>query len=89
MLKKTVVVLYVLLAAVLAGATFLEHAFGTSFTNGHIYHTCWFCCLWGALSVAAVMALVRFRLWRRFPVLLLHGSLLIILGGAFLTYLTG
>ena len=89
MLKKTVVVLYVLLAAVLAGATFLEHAFGTSFTNGHIYHTYWFCCLWGALSVAAVMALVRFRLWRRFPVLLLHGSLLIILGGAFLTFLTG
>ena len=50
--KNVWVVLYVVLMGVLAIATFLEHAYGTTFVQTHIYHACWFCGLWGALDVA-------------------------------------
>ena len=46
--KNVWVVLYVVLMGVLAIATFLEHAYGTTFVQTHIYHACWFCGLWGA-----------------------------------------
>ena len=48
--KNLWVVLYVVLMGVLAIATFLEHAYGTTFVQTHIYHACWFCGLWGALA---------------------------------------
>ena len=44
--KNVWVVLYVVLMGVLAIATFLEHAYGTTFVQTHIYHACWFCGLW-------------------------------------------
>lgn len=87
--KNVWVVLYVVLMGVLAIATFLEHAYGTTFVQTHIYHACWFCGLWGALAFGLVRACGECRLWKRLPVLWWHGSLLVILGGAMLTYLTG
>ena len=87
--KNVWVVLYVVLMGVLAIATFLEHAYGTTFVQTHIYHACWFCGLWGALAFGLVRACGKCRLWKRLPVLWWHGSLLVILGGAMLTYLTG
>ena len=38
--KNVWVVLYVVLMGVLAIATFLEHAYGTTFVQTHIYHAC-------------------------------------------------
>ena len=88
--KAVVVALYGLLVAVLAAATFVEQARGTAFVEEHVYHAYWFCGLWGALAVAVVVACVRYRGWRaRFPALLLHGSFLVILAGALLTFATG
>ena len=80
-MKRLILVSYVALVVVLAVATFVEQARGTAFIGEHVYHTAWFCALWGLLAVLTLVACIRLRLWRRVPLLLLHGSFLVILGG--------
>ncbi len=88
-MKRLILIIYVTLVVVLAVATFVEQARGTAFIGAHVYHTHWFVLLWGVLAVCTVVACVRMRLWRRVPLLLLHGSFLVILGGALITFLWG
>lgn len=85
-LKRLLIAVYICLVCLLAIATFLEQACGTDFVEKYIYHTFWFCCLWGILAALAVMALIRRQLWKHLPTLLLHGSFLVILAGAMLTF---
>ncbi len=73
----------------LAVATFAEQACGTDAVEKYVYHRAWFCCLWGILAAVTVAVLVRRQLWRRLPLLLLHGSFLVILAGALTTFLCG
>ena len=86
-LKKSLVSLYICLVALLAVVTFVEHVRGTEFVEKYVYHTVWFCCLWGTIATIALVALIRRALWRRFPILLFHGSLLVILVGAMITFI--
>ena len=88
-MKRLVCILYFLLAIVLAIATFVERELGTSWVAGHIYHSFWFCLLWGILSLLTLVVIVRKRLWHRLPVFLLHASFLCILSGALITFLFG
>ena len=88
-MKRLILIIYVVLVVVLAVATFVEQARGTAFVGEHVYHTAWFCTLWGVLAALMLVACLRLRLWRRVPLLLLHGSFLVILGGAFLTFMGG
>lgn len=87
--KRILIVLYILLTGVLAITTFVEHARGTDFVYQYIYSSPIFCCLWGVLSATAIAFCCQRKLWKRFPLLLLHGSFLVILGGAMITYLCG
>ena len=88
--KTLLVLLYVVMVMTLAVATFVEQAYGTAFVEQHVYHALWFCCLWGALAVATVVVCIRYRWWRtKFPLLLLHGSFLLILAGALTTFCIG
>ena len=88
-MKRLLLIIYVALVVVLAVATFVEQARGTAFVGEHVYHTAWFCTLWGVLAALTLVACLRRHLWRRVPLLLLHGSFLVILGGAFLTFMGG
>ena len=88
-MKRFILIIYVALVAVLAVATFVEQARGTAYIGEQVYGSAWFCALWGVLAVLTVVACTRMRLWRRVPLLLLHGSFLVILGGAFLTFVWG
>ena len=88
-MKRLILIIYVTLVVVLAVTTFVEQARGTAFIGAHVYHTHWFVLLWGVLAVCTVVVCWRMRLWRRVPVLLLHGSFLVILGGALLTFVWG
>ena len=88
-MKRLILIIYVTLVVVLAVTTFVEQARGTAFIGAHVYHTHWFVLLWGVLAVCTVAVCWRMRLWRRVPVLLLHGSFLVILGGALLTFVWG
>lgn len=88
-MKKFLIAVYGCLLALLAATTFVEQTYSTDFVEKHVYHTIWFCCLWGVLAAMTVVVLVRQRLWRRLPTLLLHGSFLVILAGAMTTFLCG
>ena len=57
-LKKSLVFLYICLVALLAAVTFVEHVHGTEFVEKYVYHTVWFCCLWGVLAALAVVVLI-------------------------------
>lgn len=88
-MKSFILFIYSALVVVLAVATFVEQARGTAFVGEHVYHTAWFCTLWGVLAALTLVACLRLHLWRRVPLLLLHGSFLVVLGGAFLTFMGG
>ena len=51
-LKKSLVFLYICLVALLAAVTFVEHVHGTEFVEKYVYHTVWFCCLWGVVAAS-------------------------------------
>lgn len=88
-MKRLLVVFYICLVCVLAATTFVEQAHGTDFVEKNVYHTIWFGCLWGVIAVMVTAVIVRRALWHRLPVLLFHGSLLIILAGAMITFVGG
>ena len=79
--------LVVLLVVILAVATCLEKAQGTSFVTAHIYGSPWFVALWAALAAVGLAYLSCRRL--RASVWLLHGAFVLILAGALVTRLFG
>lgn len=89
LLTKCLTIMMVVLILLLGAATFIEQAKGTSFVSTHIYHTLWFCGLWAIIALLGTVALIRRAIWRRFPLLFLHGAFLVILVGALLTFIWG
>ena len=87
MLKKIVIALYILIVVVLGAITFVEHSYGRDFALQHCYGAWWFSLLWALLTAFGVAYIIRQRM-RRWPVVLLHASFVIILAGALLTHLT-
>lgn len=86
-IKKALLTLYVLLIVVMAAATVVEHCSNTPFVSEHIYGAWWFTLLWALLAAGGITYIVK-RHVRKWNILLLHLSLLIILLGALLTHLT-
>ncbi len=80
MLKKTIIFLYIVVVAVMAIATFVEHSSGY-----RLYGEWWFSLLWALLTAAAVVYFLQRRV-RRLSVVTLHLSFIIILLGALLTH---
>lgn len=87
-LRTLTLILTSLLIVAMAAGTFIERAHGHDTATATIYHVWWFIALWGALSAMGVFAIVKWKMWRRFWLLLLHISLLLILLGALLSHLT-
>lgn len=54
-----------------------------------VYGSVWFVSLWAVVAVVLAAAVIRHRLYRKPSVLLLHVALLLVLGGGFVTWLTG
>ena len=88
---KLAVTLIVLLAAVLAAATFVEAAKGRDYARWYFYTQDWFVALLGMLGVNILAAtLIRFP-WklRQFGFVVTHAGLLLLLAGSILTFLFG
>ena len=83
--------LFILLAVVLAIATFLENDFGYNAARAMVYNTWWFELIFLLMAVNMFGNLFAFNLWRwsKAPVLLFHLSFFIILVGAAITRYTG
>lgn len=87
MLKRLVIILYLLVMACMAAATFIAKSRGADYACTAVYGSWWFVSLWILLAVAAVAYIVRRRV-RRPSVLVLHLSMLLILVGALLTHVS-
>ncbi len=87
MIKKITILLYIAIVVVMGATTIVEHIHGRDFALSHFYGAWWFSLLLALLVAFGVAYIVRQRM-RRWPLLLLHGSLILILTGALLTHLT-
>ena len=88
MIKKITFVFYVVLIVVMAAATIIEHLNSTPFVSQYIYGAWWFSLLWALLVAVGVVYIAKSHL-RKWNLLLLHLSMIVILVGAFLTHTTG
>ncbi|MDR1738519.1 MAG: cytochrome c biogenesis protein CcsA [Candidatus Symbiothrix sp.] len=82
---------WIALIVVLAAATIVEKCAGSESAHTHIYSAWWFVALWGVMAVCSLCHIIStFRSFAFHPVTFcLHLSFLLILCGAFLTYLLG
>ena len=87
-MKRFILLLYSLIIGLLAAATWIEHTHNTAFVEQHIYHTWWFCMLWAVLVALLVATIIKFKLWHRVGICMLHGSFIVILAGSLTTYVT-
>jgi len=74
---------------VLIGATIVEKLYGTEFVVDTIYRSFGFIALWGLIAVSALIYIIKLKLFRKKIVFLLHLSFIVILIGAFTTYIHG
>lgn len=89
MTSRTIPFLITLLVAVvIASATFVEERLGTDTAHTAIYGAWWFVVLWGVTALAATWLLIKKKMWLRPAVLMIHVSLLVILAGALVTHMT-
>lgn len=74
------------IVTVLVVATILEKLCGSAFTIENIYHSWWLITLWALLAVAATAYILRTK--RRGSLIMLHASFVLVLLGAFVSFLT-
>lgn len=75
-----------LLVAVLVVASLLGRVCGASFAVDNIYHSVWFIALWAVTAVAAMVYVMLVS--RRATLVVLHASFVLVLLGAFVSFLT-
>lgn len=76
------------LCLVMAIATFVEKEEGSAYTYSHIYGAWWFSALWGVLAIFSLVGLVKGKVYKNLPLLLVHVSFILILAGALCTKLS-
>ncbi len=72
----------------LAAATVVEKIHGTQVARAWFYDNIAFVALWAAIAVSGLCYILLRGMWKRPSVLLLHLALLVILGGAGITWFT-
>lgn len=87
MIKKTVITLYILTILVMATASIMEHTENTLFASKNFYGAWWFSLLWAMLVAFGIIYIIKSKL-KKWNIILLHLSMIVILFGAFLTHTT-
>lgn len=89
-MNRLVLLFYVLMMLLLAGATVLERLNGAEWIAENVYQSWWFAGLWAVLVVGGVRGILKGSVLRKnVGGLILHLALVLILTGAFLTKTTG
>ena len=70
-MKRTLILLYILLILTMATATVVEKFMGTDYVSSRIYGAWWFSLLWGILTALGVLYIVRSRM-RQWNIVALH-----------------
>ena len=83
------ILFFSLVVGILAAGTIVEKYHGNEYACQHVYGSWWFIAMLCLVGLFALYAIVRGRLWRRFYLLALYSSAVLILAGGALTALTG
>lgn len=86
--SKLPFILLLLAVVVIAAATFVESAYGTTFAHQTMYGAWWFVALWGLIAIAGCRVMYKKKLWKRPSLFVLHLSFLLILAGALTTHIS-
>ncbi|MGN1264561.1 MAG: cytochrome c biogenesis protein CcsA [Muribaculaceae bacterium] len=88
MIKIVIYFIYSALLLAMAAATIVEKCCGTALAHENIYGSHWFVGCWMLLAVLGIAYLVQRRVHRRFAVMVLHASFVVILAGAFVSHIS-
>jgi hypothetical protein len=77
----------ILILAILACATVIEKIFGSETALRHIYHAYWFVAAWMFFAATAFVYIIQNKLYKKPAIFLLHCSFVMILAGAFITFI--
>ena len=80
--------LYTLLVVCMGFSTIVEKFFGKDYVSEVIYGSWWFAALWALTAIVSMLYLIRKKVYRRFAVMMLHTSFIVILIGAMTTHIT-
>ena len=80
--------LYTLLVVCMGFSTIVEKFFGKDYVSEVIYGSWWFAALWALTAIVSILYLIRKKVYRRFTVMMLHTSFIVILIGAMTTHVT-
>lgn len=86
LLRSISFVTLLLLAMLLIAATFMEKYYGTAITTSHVYHSPLFIATWAVLALSALAYIACVS--RQATLIMLHVSLVIVLLGAFTSFMT-
>ena len=86
LLRSISFVTLLLLAMLLIAATFMEKYYGTAITTSHVYHSPLFIATWAVLALSALAYIACVS--RQATLIMLHVSLIIVLLGAFTSFIT-
>lgn len=89
LIKKAAFSLLILLIICLAVTTFVEKYQGTEYVNKYVYGSRWFIIIWVMLSITTISWIIHKKMHKQIAAFSIHLAFLIILTGAFLTFLTG
>ena len=80
-------VLFIIFATAMAVGTLVESKYSTATARIFIYNTWWFEAIMGVFVINFIGNISRYRLlrWEKWPILVLHLSWILIIGGAFVT----
>lgn len=78
----------VLLIIILSAATFVEKFEGSEYAYDAIYGSWWFVAVWAIVVGLSIFGIVKGKMYKNIPLLLVHISFIVILAGALCTKLT-
>lgn len=87
-LKKIIICIAIIITLVLMIATFVDNSKGSFFAHTYIYSSIWFVVLWALFACTSITYVIRRKLYKRIPVFLVHVAFVVILLGAFTSWLT-
>ena len=87
MIKKIILILYILVLISMAVATIVEKSQGTDYVHVHYYGAWWFILMWAVMAALGAFYIIK-RKVKRASTLALHLSFIIILTGALITHLS-
>lgn len=87
-LRNIILIVGAIITLVMMAATLIESQKGSDFACTNIYRSWWFVALWGIFAMTGCAYTLKRKLYKRLPIMMIHVAFIVILLGAFTSWLT-